>query len=219
MEKGDSLRERQERTASGCECERLVFVEFREEGKEVDLNGGVRDAQDVVSRLDEAAGRGDIGEALPRVDGPDVLRAEAGVVVHAKLKLAEGVVLGEDFDAEEWGEADDGIFGVGGAEDADVGDAEVVGGGLDALLGEGADLPETAVVAEECAEEALKTCVGLFAHVALLEDAGEKVAVWAVGRPEVLGEGDEGRGRHGESIAPGWDAREAEIWWRRQERT
>lgn len=43
--------------------------------------------------------------------------------------------------------------------------------------------------------------MGLFAHVALLEDAGEEVAVWAVGRPEVLGEGNEGRGRHGESIA------------------
>ncbi len=114
---------------------------------------------------------------------------------------------------------DDRVLGVGGAEDADVGDAEAICRGLDALLRKDADLPQAAVLVEECTEEALNACVGLFAHVALLEDAGEEVSVWAVSRPEVLGERDEGRGRHGESIAPGWDAREAEICLRRQERT
>ncbi len=61
----------------------LVSVEFGEEGGEVDLDGGVGDAEDVVFGLDEAAGGGDIGEALPGVDGPDVPNAEAGVVVDA----------------------------------------------------------------------------------------------------------------------------------------
>ena len=128
---------------------RLVLVELREEGGKVDLDGGVGDAEDVVFWLEEAAGGGEVGETLPGVDGPDVLDAEAGVVVDAELEFAEGVVPGEDFDAEEWGEADDGVFGVGGAEDADVGDAEVVGGGLDALLGEGADVPKATVRDEE----------------------------------------------------------------------
>lgn len=134
----------------------LVFVEFGEEGGEVDLDGGVGDAEGVVFGLDEAAGGGDVGEALPGVDGPDVLDAELGVVVDAELELAEGVVLGEDFDAEEWGETDDGVVGIRHADDTDVGDAEVVGGGLDALLGECADVPDATVYREKGTEEALK---------------------------------------------------------------
>lgn len=84
---------------------------------------------------------------------------------------------------------------------------------LGCVAGEGTDLPRSTIRVEDAAKNDMNACVGLFAHVALLEYAGEEVAVWAVGRPEVLGEVDEGRGRHGATGG------KRMFWWRGQERT
>ena len=151
--------------------------------------------------MQEAPGGGEPAATFPGVDGPDVLYAEAGVVVDAILQIGKRVGLREDLDAEQRGEADDGITGIGAAQDAEVRDAEVGGGGLDALLGEDADLPVVAMCVEEGSKDGLNPGVGLLAQVALLEDAVEEVAVGPVGGGEVLGDGDERRAGHGGSIA------------------
>lgn len=83
----------------------------------------------------EARRRGEVGHSTEWIDGPDVIDAHGGVVVDALLHVAEGVVAGEDFYAEERRGVDDGVGGVGAAEDGEIGDAEARGGDLNALLG------------------------------------------------------------------------------------
>lgn len=71
------------------------------------------------------------------------------------------------------------------------------GGRLYALFGEDTHGPITATVIEEAPKDHLQTCVGLLAPVSLQEDAFEIVAVRAIDGCEVLGDGNESRGRHG----------------------
>ena len=60
---------------------------------EGDGDGGTGDAEDAVEGLEKALGGGEPAATLPGVDGPDVLNAEAGVVVDTLMKVSERVVF------------------------------------------------------------------------------------------------------------------------------
>jgi hypothetical protein len=124
-----------------------------------------------------------------------------GVVVDALLETVEAVFGREDLDGDEGWALDDGVGGVGAAEDGHIGDAEACGGDLDADLGAGDDVPIEPVGIEDGNEDGLQEAVRTFSHISLLDLAVDVVAVGAVGGAEVLADRDEGGGCHGDSIA------------------
>ena len=90
--------------------------------------------------LHRSVGQCLVGAAALRIDHPDDLHTHGEVVFDAFLDLAHAVFAGEYLDAEQGRSDDNGFHRRGAANDADVRDAVVGGGGLDAMLREDADI-------------------------------------------------------------------------------